>query len=174
MSAILKQTVVLLLVLSIDASAQNTAIPWSAIAMGGTISASANTHLRTVIGQSAVGQTRSLTSLITSGFLVQSGVGVTAVNQDTRSTPEIFALMQNYPIPFNPSTTIRYGLPHKSQVSLMVYNTLGQLASHLVSGEQEAGYHEVKFDASGLSSGVYFYRLQAGTYVETRKLLLLR
>jgi hypothetical protein len=90
------------------------------------------------------------------------------------SIPEAFSLSYNYPNPFNPSTTIRYGLPHKSQVSLMVYNTLGQLVSQPVSGEQEAGYHEVRFDASGLSSGVYFYRLQAGSFVQTRKLLLLR
>jgi hypothetical protein len=83
-------------------------------------------------------------------------------------------LKQNYPNPFNPSTTIRYGLPHKSQVSLIVYNTLGQLVSQLVSGEQEAGYHEVRFDASYLSSGMYFYRLQAGDFVQARKLLLLR
>jgi hypothetical protein len=59
-------------------------------------------------------------------------------------------------------------------VSLTVSNTLGQTVSQLVGGEQETGYHEVRFDASGLSSGVYFYRLQAGTYVETRKLLLIR
>jgi hypothetical protein len=83
-------------------------------------------------------------------------------------------LRQNYPNPFNPSTTIRYGLPHRSTVQLTVFNTLGQQVATLVQGEQEAGYHEVRFDASGLSSGVYFYRLSAGTYVETRKLLLLK
>ncbi len=92
----------------------------------------------------------------------------------TRQMPSDFSLEQNYPNPFNPSTTIRYGLPTKSQVSVIVYNTLGQMVSQLVSSEQESGYHEVRFDASGLSSGVYFYRLSAGTYVETRKLLLVR
>jgi Zn-dependent M28 family amino/carboxypeptidase len=85
-----------------------------------------------------------------------------------------FCLEPNYPNPFNPSTTIRYGLPHKSIVQLAVYNTLGQEVALLVQGEQEAGYHEVRFDASGLSSGVYFYRLQTGDFVQTRKLLLLR
>jgi hypothetical protein len=89
------------------------------------------------------------------------------------NSPITFALEQNYPNPFNPTTTITYGLPHRSQVSLMVYNTLGQQVAQLVSGEQEAGYHEVRFDASGLSSGVYFYRLIAGEFVQTRKLLLL-
>jgi hypothetical protein len=87
--------------------------------------------------------------------------------------PKEFVLENNFPNPFNPSTTIRYGLPRKSQVSLTVYNTLGQQVSQLVSGEQEAGYHEVRFDASGLSSGVYFYRLSTSSFVETKKLLLL-
>jgi hypothetical protein len=88
--------------------------------------------------------------------------------------PVEFRLDQNYPNPFNPSTTIRYGLPNRSQVTLTVFNTLGQQVATLVNGEQEAGYHEVRFDAGGLSSGVYFYRLQAGNFVETRKLLLVR
>jgi hypothetical protein len=59
-------------------------------------------------------------------------------------------------------------------VSLAVFNTLGQQVALLQNGEQEAGYHEVRFDASGMASGLYFYRITAGAYVETRKLLLLR
>ena len=90
-----------------------------------------------------------------------------------RDVPETFSLV-NYPNPFNPSTTIRYGLPNKSAVQLTVFNTLGQQAAVLQNGEQEAGYHQVQFDASGLSSGVYFYRLQAGNFTETRRLLLVR
>jgi len=102
-------------------------------------------------------------------------LGLTGVaDEPSFSVPARFALDQNYPNPFNPSTTIRYGLPHKSVVRLTVFNTLGQQIATLVQGDQEAGYHEVRFDASGLSSGVYFYRLTAGTYVETRRLLLLR
>ena len=88
--------------------------------------------------------------------------------------PVEFGLRQNYPNPFNPSTTIRYDLPQRSRVRLTVFNTLGQEMAVLQNGEQEAGYHEVKFDGTGLASGVYFNRLQAGTYVQTRKLLLLR
>jgi hypothetical protein len=99
---------------------------------------------------------------------------VAVENEDDLGTPKEFSLMQNYPNPFNPSTTIRYGLPQRSQVTLTVYNTLGQSVSTLVNGDMEAGYHEVKFDGSGLSSGVYFYRMQAGSYVETKKLLLVR
>jgi len=93
---------------------------------------------------------------------------------DEPSLPMAFALDQNYPNPFNPSTTIRYGLPHKSAVQLTVYNTLGQQVATLVQGEEEPGYHEVKFDATKLSSGVYFYRLEAGNFVQTKKLVVLR
>jgi photosystem II stability/assembly factor-like uncharacterized protein len=88
--------------------------------------------------------------------------------------PTRFALEQNYPNPFNPSTTIRYGLPQRSQVTLAVFNMLGQLVTSLVSGEVEAGNHEVQFDASGLASGVYFYRIQAGTFTHTKKLCVIK
>jgi photosystem II stability/assembly factor-like uncharacterized protein len=88
--------------------------------------------------------------------------------------PELYVLCQNYPNPFNPSTTIRYGLSKRGHVNLSVFNTLGQQVAQLVNGEMEAGYHEVKFDASGLSSGVYLYRLQADRYAETKKVLLVR
>jgi hypothetical protein len=88
--------------------------------------------------------------------------------------PDDYRLEQNYPNPFNPSTTIRFGLPRRSDVQLTVFNTLGQKVATLAQGEEDAGYHAVRFDASGFSSGVYFYRIQAGKFVQTRKLLLLR
>jgi hypothetical protein len=93
---------------------------------------------------------------------------------DIKGTPHEFRLNQNFPNPFNPSTTIRYGLPNRSLVTLTVFNMLGQQVVTLVQGELEAGYHEVKFDGSNLASGVYFYRLEAGDFVDTRRLLLAR
>lgn len=86
--------------------------------------------------------------------------------------PESHQLAQNFPNPCNPTTIIRYSLSQKSQVSLTVHNALGQLVAVLQDGEKEGGYHEVKFDPSGLASGVYFYRLKAGEFVQTRKLLV--
>ena len=99
--------------------------------------------------------------------------GILPAGLHTQTPPE-YSLDQGYPNPFNPSTTIRYALPGRSPVTLTIYNTLGQRLTTLVEGEQEAGYHEVKFDAAGLSSGVYFCRLQAGSFVETKNLLLVR
>ncbi|MBP1648903.1 MAG: hypothetical protein H6Q30_2348 [Bacteroidetes bacterium] len=88
--------------------------------------------------------------------------------------PERFALFQNYPNPFNPTTTIQYALPHRSHLTLAVFNSLGQQVAILVSGEIGAGHHSVQFDGSNLASGVYFYRLQAGSYMATKKFLLIR
>ncbi len=88
--------------------------------------------------------------------------------------PDKFALEQNYPNPFNPSTTIRYALPAQAQVTLTVFDALGRSVAELVNGEQVAGEHQVRFDGSRLSSGVYYYRLQAGSWSATRKLLLVK
>ncbi len=99
---------------------------------------------------------------------------ITTAIVDRGITIEEFALYQNYPNPFNPSTTIRYSLPHKTAIQLTVFNMLGQQVALPIQGEQEAGYHEFRFDASGLSSGVYFYKIQAGDYMQTRKLLLVK
>jgi len=88
--------------------------------------------------------------------------------------PTTFALRQNHPNPFNPSTRISYDLPEASYVSLKVYNTLGQEAAALVNGMQTAGSYSVDFSASALSSGVYFYRLSAGEFVSMKKMLLLK
>jgi photosystem II stability/assembly factor-like uncharacterized protein len=99
---------------------------------------------------------------------------ITSVASTADRLPVSFALRQNYPNPFNPSTTIRFALPHRSHVTLTVYNTLGQQVAQLVNSDIAAGYHEVQFNASNLASGVYFYRMQAGSYVETKSLCLIK
>ena len=103
-----------------------------------------------------------------------SQVVITDLAAATGGFPGTFRLEQNYPNPFNPSTTIRYSIPRRSHVSLAVFSILGQQVATLVSAQQGPGYHETRFDASGLSSGVYFYRLTAEGYTSTRKLLVLR
>jgi hypothetical protein len=83
-------------------------------------------------------------------------------------------LFANYPNPFNPSTKIKFTLFVDNRVKINIYNTVGQLIETLVDKEMESGYHEVNFDASRLASGVYLYQLQAGSFVETKKMVLLR
>jgi len=85
-----------------------------------------------------------------------------------------FSLSQNFPNPFNPSTRIQYQVPSISQVVLKIYDVLGNEIATLVNEEQSAGVYEIEFNASKLSSGVYFYRLQADVFSETKKFMLIK
>lgn len=114
------------------------------------------------------------------GTLEQWGVGIgfsvvftSAVGQSA-PRPAAFRLFQNFPNPFNPSTMIRYEIPRRAHVTLTVFSALGEDVAKLADGEEAAGVHEVRLDGGTLASGVYFYTLQAGTYSETRRLMLLR
>jgi len=103
------------------------------------------------------------------------GGSVTVVNNTkSKNLPAIFALQQNFPNPFNPSTQIDFSIPQQSNVQLKVYNTLGQLVTTLVNGNLSAGSHSVTFDARNLASGLYIYRLTAGNFTNVKKMLLLK
>ncbi len=95
-------------------------------------------------------------------------------NETLSEIPTIYDLKQNYPNPFNPSTTIRYLMPEQARVVIKVYDILGREVVELVNKEQIAGTYEVMFEASNYSSGIYFYRLQAGSFVETKKMVLMK
>ena len=98
----------------------------------------------------------------------------TSVDDNDPTLPTTMALYQNYPNPFNPSTTIRFDLPVRSIVKVDIYNILGQKVATIIDRELRAGRHEVEFDGSGFASGIYFYRLNAGESVQTRKMLLIK
>jgi hypothetical protein len=100
--------------------------------------------------------------------------GVTGVEEEAVGAPLEFELSQNYPNPFNPTTQISYSVPQKSDVTLKVFNLLGMEVATLFSGVQDAGKHVAAFDATGVSSGVYFYRLQAGSVSITKKMLFMK
>jgi hypothetical protein len=103
----------------------------------------------------------------TAYYKLQGEVNITA--------PVNFGLSQNYPNPFNPSTLIKYQLPENSDVSLKIYNSAGKEVAQLVNGNVSAGVHEVSFDASHLSSGVYYYTITAGnSFVQTKKMMILK
>ncbi len=105
---------------------------------------------------------RPLSEMITTDYHIESGL------------PHDFILSQNYPNPFNPITTIKYELPKESLVRLNVYDMLGHEVSVLVNERMDAGVHEAKFDAVRLSSGMYVYRLRAGDYVSTKRMILMK
>ncbi|MFA6542060.1 MAG: T9SS type A sorting domain-containing protein, partial [Bacteroidota bacterium] len=107
----------------------------------------------------------------TADFSISS---VLRVESDAPIEVQDFTLDQNYPNPFNPSTTISYAIPQPAQVTLKVYNIVGQEVATLVNGYQTSGRYDVTFNASRMASGVYFYRLQTGSFSNIKKMVLLK
>ena len=101
---------------------------------------------------------------------ISGAVGV----EDEDQIPTQYSLSQNYPNPFNPSTTIHFSVPSSEFVTLKVFDVLGNEVATLVNEEKLAGTYEINFNADGLSSGIYFYKLHAGSFVETKKMILIR
>jgi hypothetical protein len=106
--------------------------------------------------------------------LVSLAIATSVKDEWHRNAPKDFVLSQNYPNPFNPSTTISYFVPHRAHVTLAIYNGLGQCVRNLVDGDMEMGAQQVSFDASGLASGSYFYRLSAGSFTQTKVMALVK
>ena len=99
---------------------------------------------------------------------------LTDVESISNEIPVQYSLSQNYPNPFNPSTIIRFSVPEESNISIVVLNTLGEEITTLLNENLTSGSYEVDFDAAGLPSGIYFYKIQAGSFVETKKMILLK
>lgn len=110
------------------------------------------------------------------------GIGISAVGtissitgiEDENTTPVGYFLNQNYPNPFNPSTEISFQLAKSSFVNLEIYNSLGQKVASLINKKMNSGSYHVKFNASNLSSGIYYYKIQAGEFKSIKKMLLLQ
>jgi hypothetical protein len=104
----------------------------------------------------------------------QKYYSITSVQADRNSIPDGYALEQNYPNPFNPSTSIKFGIPEGSNVTLKVYNSLGEEVSNLINQYLDAGTYTYRFDASNLPSGIYVYTLQAGNQLISKKMTLIK
>jgi hypothetical protein len=132
-------------------------------------------QMNITIGQPLVGVVQNSSYILRSGFWHQTSSFITDVEEvQGTSLPTEFRVRQNYPNPFNPSTIISYALPEQSLVSLRIYDVLGRLVQTLIHETQAPGVYKFNFDASRLASGVYFYRLVAGSFVDTKKLVLVR
>ncbi|MBT8378419.1 MAG: T9SS type A sorting domain-containing protein [Ignavibacteria bacterium] len=99
---------------------------------------------------------------------------ITGLNSELEQIPTVIALNQNYPNPFNPATIIKYSIPGRSFISLKIYDVLGNEISTIVNEEKPAGSYEIEFAATNLPSGVYFYQLKAGDFIETKKMVLMK
>jgi endo-1,4-beta-xylanase len=151
---------------------QFTSGSWSnfATALTSAVSAKSQNYSIAVSADTLLGTAENILSAAIIG-LVRNGTGVKVVDG---TSPTAFSLSQNYPNPFNPTTIIQFTLAQRSDVRLVLYSTLGQVVRVLATGTYSAGHHEVNVDGSGLASGVYFYKLQAGSNVGVKKLVLLK
>ncbi len=172
MSITLLAAVPALVVTLSDAQGQAQLRSWVFATGGGVMSGGGHTAVGTV-GQSFVGYSSGVTYAASSG--VWFGGVITDVDQaESDELPRVFALRQNYPNPFNPRTLIEYRLPKACHVDLRIFDLLGREMLVLVEGMQEAGNKSVALDASGLPSGAYFYRLAAGDFMATKKLVVVK
>ena len=146
----------------------------SAISNGGNIISNSNNNIVSTVGEAFTGKSSNTVNQNQMGFwyVYQQSTITDVENEET--IPTVFKLEQNYPNPFNPSTKIKFAVPEKSNVLIKVYDILGSEVVTLVNQEMDAGWYENNFNAAGLSSGVYLFRMEAGSYVSTKKMILLR
>jgi hypothetical protein len=161
------------LLLGTPATAQY-GVPQSVAGSGGAEIVGTNFGVRSTAGQPIIGRTEHAGYVQLAGYWYNPGTTVTGVSDGGNALPTVQELFQNFPNPFNPTTTIRFALPAPSHVTLTVYNVGGQRVKTLVDRRLERGFHNEVFDASGLASGVYFYRLETGAFVQTRKMVILK
>ena len=168
----LKLIVILVLTLSFELLAQNK-ITSHVVASGGGNMNNENHAVSGTIGQPFVGASGNDNNFIMHGFLHNSLI-VTDLKENFKIKPKEFRIYQNYPNPFNPSTVVSWQLPSGSHVLIKVYDILGNEIATLVNEEKSAGTYKVEFNASSLSSGVYFYKIQAATFSQVKKMILLK
>jgi hypothetical protein len=166
--------VIFVIVLFFQNASAQYAIPRSVFGNGGaTLSSSANKLVGT-LGQPFIGTMGGTPNRQNAGFWYVHSNLITLIEGNSVELPTEYRLEQNYPNPFNPSTTIRFSLPLREQVILKVFDALGREVTTLVDKQMEAGEYSVVFNTSDLSSGVYFYRLKAGNFVEQKKMVFVK
>lgn len=148
-------------------------IPLSVFSGGGEKQSNSTYQLWGIANQSAVGKSSNSTYTAQLGFWFEWQT-VTDVEKDEDMLPLTYKLEQNYPNPFNPSTVIKFSVPERSSVVMKIYDILGSEVATLVDQEMDAGWYRVDFNASGYSTGVYIYRMKAGNYISTKKMLLIK
>lgn len=156
--------------------AAQTEIQSSVLANGGILISGINNRIVSSVGQSAIGAAGNSNNIAYLGFWYQASTIITTeVEQISNDQlPKEYRLDQNYPNPFNPTTIIQFSIPKGSVVILKVFDLLGRKVAVLMDDELRPGYYKIDFNASRLPSGIYFYRLNAAGFSQTRKMMLIR
>lgn len=144
----------------------------SVLGNGGTVISNSSYIVGCTVGQPLIGVSGNTSYINKVGFWYLSTGFFTSLEQPSIGLPTKYWLEQNFPNPFNPTTTIRFMLPKTSQVTLKLFDMLGRNVVTLVDKKLQVGEHKVVFNAQGLSSGVYFYRIHTDGFVKTKKLIL--
>jgi hypothetical protein len=140
---------------------------------GGGVTEGSSFNVLSTVGQTVVGNLGSFSSQMFLGMWYQHDI-VTSVEKIEDPVPLAYRLEQNYPNPFNPTTTIRFSIPDRRHVRLSVYDLLGREVTRFIDEEMEAGWYSVVYDAAGLASGVYVYRIEADSFNITKRFILLK
>lgn len=149
-------------------------IPFSAVSSGGERVVSSAYSLAGNVGQTVISNSSSSIHSVQHGFWQLYYQNVVQDVRDGISVPTVFKLEQNYPNPFNPSTIIKFAIPERVNVNIKIYDILGGEVTTLINQDMDAGWYELKFDAGNYSSGIFIYRMQAGNYVSTKKMLMVK
>lgn len=159
--------------LRIDRSVIGNGYTQATDSVGEGLAANAN-FLDGTVGQMIIDKSTDSSFALSHGFWYQISKDIMTGIEDDGLNPETFELKQNYPNPFNPSTKIVFNLPKAIDVRLTIYNVLGQEVGTLVNEKLAAGKYDITFEARDLAAGLYFYRIQAGSFIETMKMLLVK
>ncbi len=146
----------------------------SVIGSGGNVISNSNNNIVSTVGEAFIGKSSNTVNQNQIGFWYAYQQSTITDVENEETIPTVFKLEQNYPNPFNPSTLIKFAVPEKSNVLIKVYDILGSEVATLVNEEMDAGWYENNFNAAGLSSGVYLFRMEAGNFISTKKMIYLR
>jgi hypothetical protein len=149
-------------------------MPYSVVGCGGGQMSGANHTVHGTVGQSVIGVVSGPNHTNEIGFWYRPGWILTGIDDESDLYPTAYWLGQNHPNPFNPVTTLQFGLPEATEVTVKLYDAAGREVRTLVDRRLDAGYHRITVEGGSLSSGVYFCRMVADEFVETRKLVLLK
>jgi hypothetical protein len=170
----IKSLIALFFILATSIIFSQEQIPYSVFSSMGGLQSNSNNMVYSTLGESVIGVASNSSNQLLSGFWNVYKQNVVTAVEDDEIVPLEFRMEQNYPNPFNPSTIIRFSVSEKSNVVLKVYDILGSEVATLVNNDMDIGRYEVEFRADNYSSGIYIYKISAGDFVSTKKMILLK